>query len=86
MSMKANYKHGEYNTRLYSIWRNMKIRCYLAKSTSYKYYGGRGISVCEEWRNSFINFRDWAVENGYNETLTLDRVNNFGNYMPDEQL
>jgi hypothetical protein len=67
-------------TRLYTIWVNMRVRC--ADVTNPR-YGGRGISVCSEWQDSFIPFRDWAVVNGYQENLTLDRKNNDGNYSPD---
>lgn len=74
--------HGETNTRLYSIWRAMKKRCYQPTSAGYKNYGGRGIVVCDDWVCSYENFRDWALKNGYKENLTLDRLNNDGNYEP----
>ena len=81
-----NYKHGESETRLYEIWHHMKQRCYNPKSTGYKNYGGRGITVCTEWlgkENGFINFRDWAIQNGYKEELQIDRIDNNGNYSSD---
>lgn len=77
-----NFKHGLKNTRLFSIWTNMKSRCYNKKSTNYNRYGGRGIKVCDEWRNDFKSFYDWAMSNGYEEHLTIDRIDNDGNYEP----
>ena len=75
-------KHGKRQSRLYSIWANMKNRCHLESSTEYKRYGARGIRVCEEWRNNFQSFYDWAMANGYQENLTLDRIYNNGDYEP----
>lgn len=80
-------KHGMRNTELYNHWRAMKERCYYPKNIRYKDYGGRGITVCEEWRNpdtGFINFADWALSHGYKEgcNLTIDRINVNGNYEP----
>lgn len=77
-----NYKDGRKGTRLYSIYNNMLTRCTNSKSNHFHRYGGRGIEVCEEWRNSFEAFREWAMVNGYSEKLTLDRQNNDGNYEP----
>ena len=74
--------HGESNTRLYNIWECMKTRCYNKHHIKYHNYGGRGISICDSWKNSYINFRDWALMNGYNENLTIDRINVNGNYEP----
>lgn len=68
--------------RLYRIWHNMKSRCYLETFTRYKYYGARGITVCEEWRNSFLAFSNWAMANGYRDDLQIDRIDNDGNYEP----
>lgn len=67
--------------RLYGIWRKMHYRCESERHQAYKDYGGRGIRVCDEW-NSFVYFAKWAVENGYDEKLTLDRIDNNGNYEP----
>jgi hypothetical protein len=61
----------------------MKTRCYNPASDAYDRYGGRGIKVCEDWKNSFVSFFDWAMSNGYADNLTLDRINNDGNYSPD---
>lgn len=74
--------HGETNTRLYSIWRGMKKRCYQPTSAGYKNYGGRGITVCDEWIASYESFRDWSLANGYADGLTLDRIDLNGNYEP----
>lgn len=70
------------NKRLYSIWHNMKSRCYYRKSEKYKDYGGRGIIVCDEWRNNFQAFYDWAMSHGYADDLTIDRKDVNGNYEP----
>jgi len=81
---KESHKtHGQKGGRLYQIWRSMKQRCGCENSINYKYYGGRGVKVCDEWGNSFEAFRDWAINNGYAETLTLDRIDNDGDYTPD---
>lgn len=74
-------KHGQYGTRLYNIWANMKRRCSNPNSDDYKHYGARGISVCEEW-NEFTGFYSWAKASGYTEDLTLDRIDVDGNYEP----
>jgi hypothetical protein len=70
------------NSRPYRIWRAMKTRCYNPNTEDFKNYGGRGISVCDEWRADFAAFRDWALENGYRDDLTIDRIDNDGNYEP----
>ena len=75
-------KHGMIKTRLYHIWGNMVNRCTNENNPAYHNYGGRGIFVCEEWKD-FSNFMKWACENGYNETLTIDRINNDDGYYPD---
>jgi hypothetical protein len=70
----GNEKHGMSRKRIYKIWAGMKSRCHNQKHASYKYYGAKGLSVCEEWRNSFLCFYDWATKNGYDDTLTIDRI------------
>lgn len=77
-----NHMHGKTNCRLYEIWRGMKKRCYLVTHIHYKNYGGRGITICEEWKNNFMNFYNWAIANGYDDNLSIDRINNDGNYEP----
>lgn len=74
--------HGLGNTRIYQIWADMKDRCYNKNSKAFKHYGDRGIKVCEEWQKDFMNFYNWAINNGYNEKLTLDRIDVNGNYEP----
>ncbi len=75
-------KHNKSNTRLYNIWHTMKQRCYYEKHKSFNIYGGRGIRMCQEWRNNFQAFYDWAISNGYAEDLTIDRVDINGDYEP----
>lgn len=75
--------HGGRNTRLYNIWCAIKERCTNKKARGYKNYGGRGISVCGEWANSFEAFRDWALANGYRDDLTIDRIDNNRPYCPE---
>lgn len=79
----ANKTHGQSDTRMYSIWCGMKQRCNGINTSSYKEYGGRGILVCAEWLNSFETFKKWAIENGYTDVLSIDRINNDGNYSSD---
>lgn len=76
-------KHGMKGTRLYRIWQGMLRRCDNQKRKDYKDYGGRGIAVCEDWKNSFQTFYYWAVSNGYNESMTIDREDVNGNYCPE---
>ena len=75
-------KHGKSNTRLFCIWRSMLTRCTNLHSKSFKYYGGKGVKICEEWQKNFENFYNWAMNNGYAENLTIDRIDNNGNYEP----
>lgn len=75
-------KHGKRWTRLYRIWEAMKTRCNNPNFARYKDYGGRGITVCDEWKNSFQAFHDWAMANGYQDDLTIDRIDVNGNYEP----
>lgn len=75
--------HGKSSTRLYDIWRGMKERCYRPKHLRFDKYGGRGISICDEWRNSFEVFEMWAINNGYDESLTIERIDVNGNYEPN---
>lgn len=74
--------HGYANKeRLYRIWKNMRRRCNNTKSDYYENYGGRGIRVCSQW-DDYFTFRKWAISNGYKNDLTIDRINNDGNYTP----
>lgn len=80
---RVTTKHGKCHIRLYNIYYGMKCRCYNKNYKYYEYYGGRGIKVCDEWLNDFQVFYDWAINNGYKENLTIDRINTNGNYEPD---
>lgn len=76
----GEYKNGQ--TRIYRIWHGMCQRCYNLNSDQYKNYGARGITVCSEWRSEPLKFQDWALNNGYDDTLSIDRINPNGNYEP----
>lgn len=75
-------KHGQKQTRLYNIWCGMRERCNNPNSQAYKDYGGRGISICKDWQDDYMNFYNWSINNGYDEKLTIDRINVNGNYEP----
>ena len=75
--------HGMSKSRVYRIWHNIKSRCENPNCPEFRDYGGRGIEVCEEWKNSFVAFRDWALANGYRDDLTIEREDNDGNYCPE---
>jgi len=78
---KAQTTHGMTKTKLYVIWSNMRSRCMYRKNSMYHNYGGRGISLCEDWKN-FDSFRKWAEKNGYKEGLSIERIDVNGNYEP----
>ena len=75
-------KHGHASTRLYNIWCAMRYRCHTKSHRAYEYYGGRGITVCEDWLD-FLKFREWALSNGYADNLEIDRINNDLGYEPN---
>lgn len=79
---KYQYKSEKYK-RLHNIWRCMKNRCLNKNHPSYYRYGGRGIIICDEWKNSSDTFIEWALSHGYNDNLTIDRIDNDGNYEPN---
>lgn len=79
---KNNSKHNMSYSKLYKVWQGMKTRCYNKNFIYYKNYGGRGITICNEWKNKFQTFYNWAINNGYEKGLTIDRINNNGNYEP----
>lgn len=79
---KGNPKHNLYNTRIYKIWRGMKDRCYNKNHTAFRIYGGKGVIICDEWLNNIDNFYNWAINNGYRDDLTIDRIDVNGNYEP----
>lgn len=83
----SNLKHGGRNDRLYKVYYNMRNRCLNQNAADYKYYGERGITICDEWLNSYSAFRDWAYKNGYDAkapkgVCTIDRIDVDGNYEP----
>lgn len=75
--------HGGRHDRLYNIWRGIKERCHAESCKDYGAYGGRGISVCEEWRNSYSKFKEWALNNGYDNNLSIERKDVNGDYRPE---
>jgi hypothetical protein len=77
------YKHGKSNTRLYKIWHDAQNRCFRPDHNYYQYYGGRGISICQEWLDDFMVFYNWAVTHGYADDLFLDRRDNDRGYSPE---
>lgn len=79
---RKNSNNQYYGTRIYSIWRCMINRCYWKGHKQYKDYGGRGITICDQWRYNSIAFGDWAIANGYRDDLTIDRIDVNGNYEP----
>ena len=79
---KRSTTHGKSNTRIYRSYKSMKERCYNDRSEIYKYYGERGIRICDEWLNDFQTFYNWSISNGYTDELTIDRIDNDGNYEP----
>ena len=76
------FKHGMSNTRIYTIWSGMIQRCCNPNAKNYPRYGGRGITICEEWKE-FKNFYDWSKISGYTDNLTIERLDNNGNYCPE---
>ncbi len=75
-------KHGSCGTRLHKIWGGMRYRCNSPQYAEYYYYGGKGIRVCEEWKD-FKAFEKWSMENGYTEDLTIDRIDSEKDYSPE---
>lgn len=76
-------KHGMTNSLLYHVWNSAKRRCEKSHNHAYKNYGARGIYMCDEWRTNFLAFYEWARSTGYEEGLSLDRIDNDGPYSPD---
>lgn len=75
--------HGNSKTRLYKIWCGMKERCYNHRNAAYENYGGRGIKICESWIKDFEAFYNWAISTGYQDDFTIDRIDNDGDYCPE---
>lgn len=80
---RAKWRATDRGTRLHRIWKGMIARTTYRSQEAYKNYGGRGITVCDEWRNSFEAFYNWAMVNGYRDDLTIDRIDTNGNYYPE---
>lgn len=78
----ANTKHGDSRASLYGVWQGMRRRCSDPARKDYRIYGGRGISVCADWEDSYERFRKWALAAGYQKSLTIDRIDPDGNYEP----
>jgi hypothetical protein len=76
------YPEGTCYSRLYRIWSKIKARCYDTSQKGYHNYGGRGIVMCQEWLQDFMSFHSWATSSGYGDTLSIDRIDNDGNYEP----
>ena len=84
---KANTTHGDTDSRLYNVWSAMKRRCFNSEVPEYHLYGGRGITMCDDWRDNYGSFRNWAYANGYDANAkrgdcTIDRIDVNGNYEP----
>lgn len=79
---KNFYTHGFARNRIHKEYIGIIQRCCNPKNTRYSYYGGRGIKICNEWLQDFMNFYNWAIENGYQDNLTIDRIDVNGNYEP----
>lgn len=83
LSHKGNPIHGQCYTRVYRIYAKIKRRCFVKDDPAYPRYGGRGITMCDEWKDSFENFSEWAYANGYADNLSIDRIDNNGSYTPE---
>lgn len=83
LHVKRITTHGGKHSRLYRIWCNMKRRCCCEDDPHYPGYGGRGITICDEWLHDFKAFQEWALSHGYQDDLTIDRIDNDSGYSPD---
>ena len=79
---KKYFDEYDCSSKLYCSWKHMKERCYNSSCRDYCHWGGRGITVCDAWKSDFLAFKEWALANGYEEGLTIDRIDNDGNYEP----
>lgn len=79
---ECNKTHGGSGTRLHGIWKQMRIRCNCVTNPTYRFYGARGIKICNEWDN-FAVFREWALSHGYTDELSIERIDCNGNYCPE---
>ena len=74
--------HGQKHTKLYRKWEYMKSRCNNPNTKYFRFYGGKGVKVCNDWNNNFMSFKEWSESNGYEDGLTIDRIDSNGNYEP----
>ena len=81
--LRTSPRHPKEWKRIFSIWRHMKSRCYDENVREYKWYGKKGVTMCDEWLNYFETFFNWSISNGYKENLTIDRIDCNGNYCPE---
>ena len=79
---QRQFKHGDSKKRIYRTWQAMKSRCEYKADVGYRWYGNKGVSICEEWSN-YPTFKKWALKNGYADNLVIDRINSKENYNPD---
>lgn len=79
---KEMQRHGKTGNRIYRIYRGMKSRCFCKSDYHYKWYGAKGITICQEWLDDFMSFYNWSLENGYKDNLSIDRIDVNGNYEP----
>ena len=82
MKNQSNSTHGKSKTRIYKLWISMKTRCNTKSDSNYKKYGAKGITVCDEWKIDFVSFYRWAYNNGYDDTLSIERLDNNLGYEP----
>jgi hypothetical protein len=80
---KPVHLHGIVDFRIYQTWMGMRSRCYDEGSVAYRYYGAKGVKMCDEWAKSFLMFEEWAAMNGYRDNLTIERKDPYGDYEPD---
>jgi len=81
--LQRSTTHNQRHTKIYEVWKTLKQRCLNPNNKFYFRYGGRGITVCEDWKNNFTSFYEWSMKNGYKEGLSIDRIDNNGNYCPE---
>lgn len=80
---KSHVTHNMSKSRIFKIWTKIKTRCFNKNIANYKNYGGRGITICKEWKSDFKKFYNWAIKNGYSDNLSIDRIDVNGNYCPE---
>lgn len=76
-------QHRDSKSSIYNKWRGIKNRCYAESYSEYRYYGGKGIKMCDEWKNSYLKFKEWVIQNGYEPGLQIDRINSDLDYCPE---